>query len=140
MQAKRKFSGRAVSIPTGLAISAAAMLGLTVLGSCILAYAMEQSRIQEENIGWWIMGMLFLIPVLGSGMAAGKIKHRKAAVCLASGGIYLAILFSITALFFGGQYEAVWETTVPVIGGCCLGTLLFAKPKRQPGRRRMGHV
>ena len=86
-------------------------------------------KLSEEKIGYGVMVILVLVSFLSAELACSKIKRRRGVVCLASSGIYLGSLFSITALFFGGQYGAVSETVFLVMLGGGLAMLMDSGKK-----------
>ncbi len=138
MTVNQKPSGRAVSMPRGLLIGGLTSLGITLAVTALLAKLMEREAIPDGKIGYWVMGMLLLAAVSGSAAAAGKIKRRRLMVSLLSGGVYFLTLMGITALFFGGQYEAVGVTAILVAGGSLLPVLCRPSPNRGGKKKRPG--
>lgn len=63
------------------------------------------------------MVLLIVSSFAGAMISFGRIKRQRMLVCIVSGVIYFAILMSITALFFGGQYSAVGTTALLVLAG-----------------------
>lgn len=131
----QKTTGKTASIPGGLAWGGAVSLGLTILLSGVLAWLLEKETILWENTGYWIMGMLLLSSFIGAWISAGRIKRQRLVVCLMSGLVYLGVLLSMTALFFGGQYEGVGVTMLLVLGGSMTAALL-GNPEKRGGKRR----
>lgn len=117
MAVNQKPTGRAVSMPAGLALGAAASFGMTILAAGILAKLVDTEKLMWENIGYGVMVLLLLASFLGAMVSYRKIKRQRMMVCLLSGVVYFAILISITALFFGGQYESVGVTALLILGG-----------------------
>ena len=107
MENKIKVSGKAMSLPGGLALGAAVSMTITVLCCILLSRLVDLEIIPWETIGYGIMGMMVISAFTGAQIAAVKIKHQKLIVCISSGLIYWGLLLCITALFFGGQYESV---------------------------------
>jgi len=134
MGVNQKKTGRASSIPAGLAVGGVVSL-LTTLGSTVLlAWLISGGMMAEKNVGYGVLVMILLASFLGSEVAAGRIKHQRVAVCLLSGLVYFGILLSITALFFGGQYQAVGVTALLILGGSGTATLIGLQ--RNNGRKR----
>lgn len=127
MHRKTATTGRALSMPKGLALGAAVSLCISMVGIILLSFLIEKERFQLENIGYAILAMLLISSYAGSATAISKIKHRLALVCISSCGIYFAILILISALFFGGQYEAVGVTGCIVLAGSFSALLLKGK-------------
>lgn len=132
----RKPSGRALSMPAGLLFGAIISLGLTILSAVVLAKLVASEVMAEANIGYGVMAMLLVASFIGSLCAHARIKRQRLLVCGLSGVIYFLILLSITALFFGGQYEAVGVTGLLVLGGSLTAGLLGTMPGRGGKRRK----
>lgn len=130
-----KPTGRALSMPAGLIYGAAVSLTITILSALLLAKMLDAEVIAWENVGYGIMILLLMSSTLGSLSACGKIKRQRLVVCALSGAIYFGLLMSITALFFGGQYEAVGVTAILILGGSTSAGLLGLQ-KERGGRRR----
>ncbi len=124
MVRSQKTTGRATSMPAGLAVGAAVSAGLTFLLTALLAKLLDMETLAWENIGYGIMIMLLIASFGGAMVSYAKVKRQRMLVCAASGVIYFAILLSITALFFGGQFEAVGVTAALVFGGSITAGLL----------------
>ncbi len=135
MTAKRKTSGKATSIPKGLATGAAVELGITILGAMFLGRMVSTEWLPWENVGYGIMLTLFLASYLGCCVSCLRIKRQKLMVAVASGAVYFVALLMITALFFGGQYEAVGVTAAIILAGC--GTcFLLGNTENRGGKKR----
>ena len=106
-----------MSMPMGLCIGTTASLGITALSIAMLANLLEKESVSWEAAGYGIMATLILSSFIGAKVSWLKIKHQKVIVSMMSGLLYYGILLSITALFFGGQYEAVGVTFLLVSAG-----------------------
>ena len=124
MVVNRKPTGRAMSIPAGLAVGGICSLSMTLLLTAVLAKLIETEAVGEENIGYGVMVILVLSAFIGALAAFGRVKRQRMLVCGASGLVYFGILMSMTALFFGGQYSSVGLTALLVILGCMAAGLL----------------
>ena len=118
MVVKQKGTGRASTLPGGLGAGAAVSMSITAAGTALMAFLLNRETINWEMIGYGIIVMVMLSAFLGSVTAYRKIKRQKLLVCLMSGVVYWGILLCLTALFFGGQYEAVGVTALLIAGGC----------------------
>lgn len=117
-------------MPAGLAFGAMVSTGMTLLLAAVLAKLIASEIIEEGNIGYGVMILLLASSFLGAISAYGKIKRQRLVVCLLSGVLYMVILLAITALFFGGQYDAVGVTLLLVLGGCLSAGLIGIREKR----------
>lgn len=139
MTATMKHTGKAKSIPGGMAIAAAVSMTVTLLLSGLIAYGLDTEKLTWEQAGYWIMGMLFFASFLGSKCAYAAIKHQRGLLTVMHGVVYWGMLLCLTALFFGGQFSAVWETG-GVIGAGCGTSLLISAPKKKIFGKKKGRV
>lgn len=136
MVLNQKPTGRASSMPTGLLFGAMVSLGITLLAAALIAKLVSAEYIEESGIGYGIMAALLGASFAGALLASGKIKRQRLLVCALSGLLYFLILLGITALFFGGQYEAVGVTGILVMGGALLAALTGGGASRGGKRRK----
>lgn len=129
----RKFNrqtGKARSVPAGMAIGGTASMMTTFLLSAVIAHALNSERITWEQAGYWIMFLLFISSFIGSKSAAAAIKRQRIIVSVMAGVLYWGILLCITALFFGGNFDAVGVTAGIILAGCGTAALITL-PKRK---------
>ena len=131
-----KLTTRAMTIPAGLLCAAGASLGVTLLGAGGAAWAVLRGIIPEKGTGYCAMVILLLASMAGSSVAAGTIQRLRTQMCLAAAGTYWLCLLTITALFFGGQYQGVGVTALMVLCGSGLVILLAPGSKNRAGCRR----
>lgn len=133
-----KNKGKTMSVPGGLALSGAISLGITLLLSLLLAKLLDSQKIIWEQAGYWIMGMLFVSAFAGAKAANGVIRRQRLVITLMSGALYWGLLLCLTALFFGGNFDAVPETALVIIAGsgCAAMVSLPQKKRRGPGKRK----
>lgn len=137
MVVNRKVTGKAASMPAGIALGGLTSLAITLLSAGILAKMIETEALAEENVGYGVMVLLLTASASGAMIAKKRVKRQRLLVCMLSGVCYLGILLSITALFFGGQYDAVGVTALLVFGGSLLTALLDGKERRGGKRPKM---
>lgn len=140
MVTNRKVTGKAVSMPAGLAMGGGASFGLTLLLSVITAKLVDSGILAPDAVGYAALGILLVSGIAGAGLAAGKIKRQRLVVCMAVAAIYYCLLLSMTALFFGGQYAGMGVTAIAVAGGC--GAVALAGAGKGSGgknRRKITH-
>lgn len=128
-------------MPAGLVFGAAISLGVTLLAAAVLAKLVDMEKLAWENIGYGIMILLLLASFSGAMAAFAKIKRQRMLVCAISGAVYFGILLSITALFFGGQYDSVGVTAALVLAGSIAAGLLGLRDggNRKGRKVRMPH-
>lgn len=135
MVINKKVTGRTTSVPSGLAIGASVSLLLTLTAVAILAMLVDKQFLDWENIGYGIMALITISSFTGAILSYSKIKRQRLMICLLSGFLYFGILLSITALFFGGQFESVGITgLLTMIGSGCAG--LLGTGSRKGGKYR----
>ena len=130
-----KNTGRVTSVPAGLALSGAVSLGITLALTAILANLLNMEQLTWEQAGYWIMAMLFLAAFAGGKTAVCAIRRQRIAVSAMSGLLYWSALLAVTALFFGGNYEAVPQTALLIIAGSgCAAMVSLPQKSRRKGR------
>lgn len=138
MTVNQKPSGMAKSIPVGLAIGWMTEMILMLLLCAGLTMLILSGRLGRENIGYGLIIVLLTSSYAGASVSCRAIRRRKLLVCALSGTLYMAALLGITALFFGGQYEAVGVTALLVFGGIAVAALTNTTKKTgEKYRRRM---
>lgn len=124
MARKGNITGTAMSMPAGLAFGGAVSLGITLLGSALLAWLVHGEKLDPDQIGYGILILLLLGAFLGAEVAFRRIRRQRLLVCAASGVVYFGLLMAMTALFFGGQYSAVGVTALLILAGSCTAALV----------------
>lgn len=124
MTVKIKHNEKAKSVPGALTISASVSIILTLILSSFIAYGLNTEYISWEQAGYWIMVMLFVTSFIGCKCAISALKRQKFAASTLSGILYWGILLLTTALFFGGNYDAVWVTAGVIAAGSGCAVLL----------------
>ena len=133
--------GKAASMPVGFFLGGVASLVVTIVTSGILAWLVISQKISENQIGYGVMVLLILASFSGAEVSYRKIKRQRLVVSMVAGVIYFGILLSMTAFFFGGQYNAVGESALMVLCGCGLAFLLKKgeKASLKTGKKRKGY-
>lgn len=136
MAASRKKVQSQISIPLGLALGAGTSLAVAFLGTALLAWLIGNERLPEERMSIAVPAVLLVAGIVGAWMAASKTKHKRLPVCLGSGLVFFLVLLSLTALFFGGQYEGLMINGAAVLLGSGVMALLGLRGQRGNSRRR----
>ncbi len=131
-----KMTGRASSLPAGLAIGALISMIITIIVAAIGAHLMISEMVSHEQIGYCSIAALLSGTILGAMVSSRMVKRRRLIVCLLSGLTYSLILLSITALFFGGQYEGVIVTFVTICIGSVAAALLVSRETMQKSKMK----
>lgn len=125
MNVHSKSTGRASSMPAGIAAGAAFAMCISLVSGAVLAFLISREVIRQENVGYWIMPILFASSGAGSCLAYRKIQHRRILVFSLTAGSFLVCLLALTTLFFGGQFEGFLPTSLLIIGGSGTAFFLF---------------
>lgn len=140
MKINKRSTGKAKSMPAGLALGATGSVGITLVMSAVGAKLMDAGALKEGTIGYIAMVILLAAAMIGAFISAGCIKRQRLLVCGLSGLVYYVILLSMTALFFGGQYQGMGVTALMVLCGSGLAALTEARQGRgvqQRGKRKI---
>lgn len=131
MGRKNLRSGKALSVPAGLAASLATnvMITFTLVG--LTSYAVYKQIIAWEKCGYCIVVMLLVSSFLGTKVAVAAIKTQYFLIAVMSGLLYWGVLTLLTALFFGGNYGPVLETAALITAGSVTAVLI-----KRPARGR----
>lgn len=136
MTVNQKVTGRASTIPAGLALGLLVSLGITVALSALAAWLILGGRIPENGVGYCAMVILLLASASGTAVAISKIRRLRLQMGLISGGLYFAALLAVTALFFGGIYDGVGVTALMIMCGSMLVILLGPGKQNRAGCRK----
>ena len=137
MVVNRKPTGRAMSIPGGLAVGILFSMAVTLVLTAVLAKLVEAETVPQGKIGHGVMVILVLSAFVGALSAFSRIKRQRLMVCGLSGVVYFGVLMSMTALFFGGQYSSVGVTALLILLGSAAAALLGLKKGRGVKRKRI---
>lgn len=135
-------NGKVKTMPIGLALGALTGMGITLASAVGAAKMIDAGTAGENTIGYFAMGILLISSFAGTIVAVNSIRHRKLMVCGLSALIYYAILLSMTALFFGGQYQGMGVTALVVACGSVVAALISLRQGRGASakkQRRIAH-
>lgn len=138
MVANRKVTGKAASMPAGIGLGIALSFVLTMTGCAVVAALIDKEMMAAENVGYGAMVILLVASLTGAIAASGLIKHKRLAVCMASGVGYFLTLLAVNLLCFGGQFAGVGVTALVVLAGSAAAALVGIKGEggRQNRRRK----
>lgn len=136
MTTRMNSQGKAKSVPEGLAIGTSVSLIITVILSALIAHFLNTEKITWIQAGYWIMGMLFSASFMGGICAYISIKRKRFAISVMSGLLYWGAMLFCTALFFGGDFSAVWETAGIITAGTVTAALISIPHRRKSSVRK----
>lgn len=128
-------SGKAMSMPAGIAMGIGICILITLFGAVALTWMVSSERLAEDAVGY---GCMVILPVAAAGgcmSAGGAVKHRKLMVCgICAAGYYFVLL--MTALLFGGQFEGIGVTALMILAGGGISLIPSAAGTRSGAHRR----
>ena len=136
MTVNRKVTGKAASVPAGVAMGIISASLITLAGAAVTALLIDKEILQWAHISYAVLITVVCSAWVGATVSYVKIKRRKVVMCLTTGIFYFCILLCFTALFFGGQYSGVGETALLIFCGSVLG--IFTKCEKQDKRKVWG--
>lgn len=136
MGKKRSVSESASTIPKGIGISLIISAISTLIGIAVSAYMIHKEMISQEGAGIAAILVLFLGSTAGTITAIKTIKRMKMQMCLLSAAAYLLLLLSVTALFFGGQYQGILTAVSAVVGGSGIAVISIILTDKRGNRFR----
>ena len=135
MTIQHKVTGRASSVPAGLAVGAVVSVLVTTAICMIGGWMIGSEMIAQDKIGYCSITALLASAIVGSIVAAKKIQRKRLLIALASGGIYYAVLVAATIVFFDGEFQGMGVTFITVLIGTLVPVLLS---NRRLNRRPAG--
>lgn len=117
---RKKTTGRAFSIPLGIALALLISLVLTLGGSAAAAALVSAERIGEGAIGYAAMLILAVATLVGAWVSVVFVKRLRLQVAMLFGGCYYLLLLATTALLFGGQYQGMGVTAMIILAASAL--------------------
>ena len=131
MVTKRKVTGTASGIPTGILFGVLLSFVITLIGVVVTAYFVSTETLLPEHVGICAMITVFVSATAGATLTLARVKRMRVQMCFAAGIGYFVFLLAITAMFFGGQYSGVGVTGATVLAGSgCAVLLSTAADKR----------
>lgn len=131
MSRKRKVKESGSSIPKAIGLSLIISAIITVLGTVAGAYLIQKEMIQQQNIGIVVTAVLTLSSAAGTFAAMSTAKRMILQTSILSGVSYFLLLLSMTALFFGGQYDGIMADALAIMAGCSVAALLNILPNKR---------
>lgn len=126
----KKAKGTATAVPLGVLWGAIISMLMTVISALILTWLTLNKITNQQQLGYCIMGALFCAATIGSFVSTALVKRRKLLISLMTGLTYYLTLFSITALFFGGNFQgAAVEGLLITAGSLITGILQLTKQR-----------
>lgn len=109
----------------GIVLGAVISMAVTLICTAVFGAMVSAGTIRENVVGYISIGILLLATVIGTLSGIRNVQEKKLYCGLGIAAVYFGLLISMTALFFGGQYDRVTVTSfvlfLGAIGGMFLG-------------------
>ena len=128
MSQKRSVNESASGIPKGIGISLIVCIITTLLGMAVSAYLIHKEMIAQESAEIAAILILTVSSAAGAFTAINTVKRMRLQMSLLSGVAYFLLLLSMTALFFGGQYNGIVTAVFAILGGSGIAVLANILP------------
>ncbi len=129
-------TNKQISKPASIALGIAMSVGVTMLGSLVLAWFVSKETLPEENLKYAVMLVTIASSVIGGLVATARAKERKLLISVLSGVGYYIVLLACTALFFEGQYSGLGLTGLLVLLGSVIVGIFKNRGRTATGNRR----
>lgn len=124
MQKIINHNGKASTVASSMVMAGLTSMFTTIIATAVITNFIHTEKIAWNHAGYWIMVMLFISSFIGGKYAIYAAQMPKMIISLMSGLLYWGLLLCITAIFFGGNFESVWETAGVILAGCGCSALL----------------
>ena len=110
---------------------AATMLVLSLVLSAVAAalLAAEILPVGAEEVVCWVITALSAF--LGAMLCARRAGEKRLPLCMASGVVYLLLVFVLRGLFFKEVGPQPWVVPLLTVAGCVLGALASSGKKKR---------
>ncbi len=124
-------------IPAALACGLAVGILVTVLSIGLIAFLISGEHLQESMTGYASILTLVLASAVGAWVSSKLAGERILLIAAVSSIVYFIALLCCTAMFFGGQYQGIWQTLLAVLGaGLSVGLLRIGGSVKGKRRRK----
>lgn len=131
MGIKKTSAKTAAALPAGIGIGVLISFAITLIGAVGITQLVTSEKMEENSMGYVIIGVLLIASMVGAWTAAALTKRLRLQVCLLEGAGYFLALLATTALFFGGQYQGVWASGITILLGSTLMAFVPALGQRK---------
>jgi len=123
MPVQNKLTGRAASIPKGLAIGSGWAIIWTAICITAISFLVSKEFVAFEMIGYGVIFTLISASYICAKISCSKIKQKRLLVSIYAACIYFILLMIVNLLCFGGEYTAVGVTLLCVICGATVSLM-----------------
>lgn len=132
----RKKNMKIAGIPAGIGLGSLVGLLLSVLGAAATAALVAGEKMAEQQIPYGTAAVLLLGAFGGAFLASAIAGEKRMIVCIGCGIVFYVVLLCVTALFFDGTYENIWETALLVLGSSAAAGLVGMRKNSTSYKRR----
>lgn len=136
MSVKRKRGNITRTMPGAIGLGLCIGITLLLVGCAVLAWLVISEKVDMNSIGFGNGIILILSSGIGAWLAAALAGSKRLQVIGIFAAVFFAVLLSMTALLFGGQYSGILVNGTCILAGAG-GVLLLGKlPKKAKVSRR----
>ena len=126
---KKVNNNTASALLTATGLGAVAAMAVSILFCAIGATLISVERVGEGSSDIITVITLSSSSAIGAIAANRKCSGHKLILSFGTGIMYMLMLLGTTAMFFGGRYQAIGTTILPILGGCGAAMLLGMRQK-----------
>lgn len=109
---------------------------LLLIGSAVLAWLIISQKLDIQTMGFGAGLIMVLASAAGAWSAAAAAGTKRLQIIGIFAAVFFALLLSVTALLFGGQYSGIAVYGICILGGAGGVALLGFLPKKARGKGR----
>lgn len=121
---KRNMASNVKSLPLSIFIGVLVSLVVTLISAGVQAFLIAEEKMTMSTLGYGALLTVIISVLTGSVTGILTAGNKHLLVSLITAGAYFLCLLSVTALFFGGQYENLLPTLIAVLGSGLAAALL----------------
>lgn len=130
---RKDISRKNVGVLLGGAMAAFAV---TLVCCAVCAWLISKEMIGESATDYCIPVILIVSSFAGGKIAIHRIRERRLITGVIAAAAYVLVLLALTALFFGGQYQAIGVTIPAALSGGAGAAILGNREKKRPALRK----
>lgn len=135
MAAKRKMSGKDMSLPVGIICGVIASLVVTLIGALAVSYMVIKEMVSMDSIGLGVMCIAALATACGAWIASLLSNKNKLLNCGLTALAYYLMLLSVNAVFFDGIFTGMGITALMILLGA--GISLLPGLRKKTGKSKI---
>ena len=124
---KNEYRNETASIPAAVFLGTVVSTAVTLIGAVVVAALISNAIISDNSIGYSVLLLALVSAFLGCSASILIARRRLLIVSICTAIVFLLVLLSVTAIFYGGQYSGIPATVLVILGGGISSVLLIGK-------------